>query len=80
MKFFNKTANQIGPVSKNDEKLWQDIVKLFGSDKKVSINHFTSNSDIINTARNEYYNGLREKLYREHQSPKLESNADEILQ
>ena len=75
MKYFNKTAN-IGPVSKNNEKLWLEIVKLFHPNEKVKINNFTSISDILNNARNEYYNDLREKKDREHKSPRLESNDD----
>jgi len=79
MKFFNKTAQQIGPVSKNDEKLWLDIVKLFNGNKKVKIDNFTSFSDIINTARHDYFREYYDKLDRAQNKPYLEDNSNETL-
>ena len=79
MKFFNKTAQQIGPVSKNDEKLWLDIVKLFNPNKKIKIDNFTSFSNIINNARHDYYREYYDKLYRAQNKPYLEDNSNESL-
>lgn len=62
MKFFNITAQIISPVSKNNEKLWLDIVKLFNGNKKAKIYNFNSFSDIINTASHDYYSELYDKL------------------
>ena len=58
MKYFKKTA-EIGPVSKNNEKLWLDIVKLFHPTEKVKVNNFTSIREILDNAREEYYSKLR---------------------
>ena len=79
MKFFDKTAQQIGPVSKNDEKLWLDIVKLFNPNKKIKIDNFTSFSNIINNARHDYYREYYDKLYRAQNKPYLEDNSNESL-
>jgi len=79
MKFFNKTAQQIGPVSKNDEKLWLDIVKLFNPNKKIKIDNFTSISDIINNARHDYYREYYDKLDRAQNKPYLEDNSNESI-
>ena len=79
MKFFNKTAQQIGPVSKNNEKLWLDIVKLFNGNKKFKIDNFTSFSDIINNARHDYYRELYDKLDRAQNKPYLEDNLNDNM-
>ena len=76
MKYFKKTAQVIGPISKNDGKLWLAICKLFNQNKDVKVNYFTSFDNILHTARNDYYNELREQNDREHKKPNLESNAD----
>ena len=80
MKFFKKTAEfGIGPVSKNDEKLWLDIVKLFNPNKKIKIDNFTSIGNILNNVRDEYYRELYDKLDRAQNKPYLEDNSNETL-
>ena len=76
MKYFNKSAHVVGPVSKNDGKLWLAICKLFNNNEDVKVDNFTSFDHIIHEARNNYLNEIRRKNDRIYNKPNLESNEN----